>query len=120
MVEYTDIQVRGSVQNVQTLVQSAFSANEFAVAWAGPTKGKAEKGSKGMNIALGALAQYYAVDFEIHPDQGGTILRLHKGNSGLAGGLWGMSKVNKQFTQLGDTLASWFQQQGILVGVKKQ
>jgi len=120
MVEYTDIQVRGSVENVQKLVQNAFVANEFAVQWAGPTKGKAEKGSRGANLMLGALAQYYAVDFEIHPDQSGAILRLHKGNSGLAGGLWGMSKVKKQFNQLGDTLASWFQQQGVLVAVKKQ
>jgi hypothetical protein len=50
----TDIAVRGSIDNVRNLVQTAFGAQGFAVNWAGPMKGKAEKGSKGMNIAFGA------------------------------------------------------------------
>jgi len=120
VVSYADITVRGSVENVQNLVQTAFSANGFTVQWAGPTKGKAEKGSKGANIMLGPLAQYYGVDFQIFPAQGAAVLRLEKSNTGLAGGLWGMSKVNKQFNDLADTMASWFQQQGVLQAVQKK
>ncbi|MBO0889006.1 hypothetical protein J2P12_07900, partial [Candidatus Bathyarchaeota archaeon] len=96
-----------------------FVANGFYVKWESPTKGKAEKGSKGANIMLGVLAQHYAVDFEIYPQADGGTLRLVKTGSGAAGGLLGMRKVNKQFDQLSDTLASWFTQQGLLLGVKK-
>jgi len=120
MVAYADIAVKGSVQNVQNLAQTAFAANGFTVKWQSPTKGKAEKGSKGLNIAFGALAQYYGVDFEIYPAQEAAVLRLHKSNSGLAGGVWGLMKVNKQFDELSDTIAAWFQQQGVLQGVQKK
>jgi len=114
--KYTDIQVKGSVENVQNLVQHAFGANGFQVQWDGPTKGKAEKGSKGANLMLGALSQYYGVDFEIAPNPNGAVLRLVKSNTGWAGGYLGARKVEKQFRQLGDTLAAWFQQQGVLLG----
>jgi len=113
---YVDILVKGSVENVQKLVQSAFLANGFEVNWAGPTKGKAEKGSKGANLMLGVLAQYYGVEFEIAPTPSGAALRLLKANSGWAGGYLGARKVEKQFQSLGDTLASWFQQQGVFLG----
>src|SRR5712691_4965740 len=72
MADYADIAVRGSVENVRNLVTQAFAANGFRVTWASATKGKAEKGSKGMNIAFGALAQYYAVEFEIFPAPDGS------------------------------------------------
>jgi len=120
MVSYADISVNGSVQNVQNLAQTAFASNGFTVKWENATKGKAEKGSKGLNIALGALAQYYGVDFEIYPGQSGAVLRLHKSNTGLAGGIWGMMKVSKQFEELSDTIAAWFQQQGVLQGIQKK
>ena len=114
--KYTDIQVKGAVENVQNLVQHAFGANGFKVQWDGPTKGKAEKGSKGANLMLGALSQYYGVDFEIAPSPNGAVLRLVKSNTGWAGGYLGARKVEKQFQQLGDTLAAWFQHQGVLLG----
>jgi len=120
MVSYADIAVKGSVQNVQNLAQTAFASNGFTVKWEGPTKGKAEKGSKGMNIAFGALSQYYGVEFEIYPSQDAAVLRLVKANTGLAGGVWGVMKVSKQFNALADTIAAWFQQQGVLQGVNKK
>lgn len=113
---YTDIAVRGSVDNVRNLVHSAFGAQGFEVNWAGATKGKAEKGSKGLNIAFGWLAQYYGVDFEIGPTRDGAVLRLIKSNTGWAGGYLGARKVEKKFKELGDLMASWFQQQGVLMG----
>lgn len=116
---YTDILVKSSIENVQDLVQHAFAANGFKVEWAMPTKGKAEKGSKGANLMLGALAQYYGVDFEIATNPNGAVLRLIKSNTGWAGGYLGARKVEKQFQQLGDTIAAWFQQQGVLLGATK-
>jgi hypothetical protein len=113
---YVDLLVKGSVQNVQTLVQSAFVSTGFQVTWAGPTQGKAEKGSKGANLMLGAFAQYYGVDFQIAPNPNGAALRLIKANTGWAGGYLGARKVEKQFVELGDTLEAWFRHQGVLLG----
>lgn len=120
MAKYSDLLVKGSVDNIRNLAQQAFASNGFDVKWESQMKGRAEKGSKGANIALGVLAQHYAVDFEIAQVAEGATLRLVKTGSGMAGGLLGMRKVNKQFDLLSDTLASWFTQQGLLVGVKKQ
>ncbi len=120
MAKYADLVVRGSVDNVKNLVQQAFAINGFTVTWLSPMSGKAEKGSKGANIALGVLAQRYAVDFQISQAAEGGTLRLIKSGSGMAGGLLGMRKVNKQFDVLSDTLSSWFKQQGLLLSVKKE
>src|SRR3989442_4513537 len=108
--KYTDIQVKGSVENVQNLVQHAFGANGFQIKWDGPTKGKAEKGSKGANLMLGALSQYYGVDFEIAPNPNGAVLRLVKSNTGWAGGSPGPRKVEKEVPQLRDTPPALVQQ----------
>lgn len=119
VTNYADIAVRGSVENVQQLVQSAFVANQFSVSWASAVKGKAEKGSKGLNLALGALAQYYGIDFEIYPGQGTAVLRLYQANTGWAGGMIGAHRVKKQFEELHNLLVTWFQQQGVLAGTVK-
>ncbi|TMI11221.1 hypothetical protein E6H33_12080 [Candidatus Bathyarchaeota archaeon] len=120
MAKYADIAVRGSVENIQNLVLQAFTSNGFTVQWDGALKGKADKGSKGANIILGAAAQHHAVTFEIYPATEGGTLRLLKVGSGAAGGLLGMRSVNKQFDKLTDTLSSWFKQQGLLLNVKKE
>jgi hypothetical protein len=120
LAKYADIAVRGSVENIQNVVLQAFTSGGFSIQWDGPTKGKAEKGSKGANILLGAAAQHHAVTFEIYPATEGGTLRLLKVGSGAAGGLLGMRKVNKQFDLLTDTLSSWFKQQGLLLNVKKE
>src|SRR2546426_7604964 len=106
----------GSVENVRNLVTQAFAANGFQVTWASATKGKADKGSKGMNIAFGALAQYYAVEFEIFPAPDGSVLRLYQSVSGWWGGMWGRRKVKNQGKVLYGTPASGIQPQGGRVG----
>ncbi len=120
MAKYTDITVKGSVENIRNLVQQVFGLNGFTIQWDGPMKGKAEKGSKGANVLLGVLAQHYSVGFEITPATDGGTLRLLKASSGAAGGLLGMRKASKQFDQLTDTLSSWFRQQNLLLNVKKE
>jgi hypothetical protein len=120
LAKYSDIAVRGSVENIQNLVLQAFTSNGFTIQWDGPTKGKAEKGSKGANILLGAAATHHAVSFEIYPAAEGGTLRLIKVGSGGSGGLLGMRSANKQFEKLTDTLSGWFSHQGLLLGVKKE
>ena len=116
---YADIQIRADPQGAQGIAAQAFSTYGFRVTWENATKGKAEKGSKGGNIALGALAQYYAINFEIHPAQGGTVLRLIQGNSGMAGGIMGVAKVRKQFRGVSDNIADWMRANNMLVAYQK-
>ena len=121
MAKYADITVKGSVENIRNLAQQAFASNGFSVNWETPSKGKAEKGSKGANIAFGGFAQRHVVGIEILPAaEGGTLRLATLGRPGLSGGLLGARKVSKQLDLLSDTLASWFNQQGLLLGVKKQ
>lgn len=120
MTKYADLAVRGNLDNIRNLTQQAFVANGFEMKWENQMKGRAEKGSKGANIMLGALATHYVVDFEIFQSTDGGTLRLIKTGSGASGGLLGMRSANKKFDQLSETLASWFTQQGILIGVRKQ
>ena len=119
MPAYTDIVVRAALQNVQTLVQQAFASSGFQVTWGSAQNGKAEKGSRAANFALGALSQYYAIDFQIYPAAEGATLRLIRSNSGAMGGLIGMARVKKQFNTLAETLASWFRQQGTFVAMNE-
>jgi hypothetical protein len=120
LAKYSDIAVRGSVENIQNLVLQAFTSNGFTIRWDGPTKGKAEKGSKGANILLGAAATHHAVSFEIYSAPEGGTLRLIKVGSGGSGGLLGMRSANRQFEKLTDTLSGWFSHQGLLLDVKKE
>ena len=119
MTGFSDIFVKGTLDSIQDLVQQAFFSNGFTVKWDGPGKGKAEKGSSAANFAFGALAQHYALDFEILPISDGAILRLHKADKGLMGGIIGVEKVDKEFNQMSDAMVYCFAQQGMLINVKK-
>ena len=120
MTKYSDIAVRGSVENIQNLVLQAFTSNGFKIKWDGPTKGWAEKGSTGGTILFGAAATHHEAYFEIYPANEGGTLRLIKTGSGAFGGLLGMRSANKQFEKLTDTLSGWFSHQGLLLGVRKE
>jgi hypothetical protein len=121
MAKYAEITVKGSSENLRNLAHQALASDGFNVTWESPSKGKAEKGSLGANIALGGFAQRHVVGIEIFPGtQGGTLRIETLGRPGLSGGLIGARKVSKQLDVLSDTLATWFSQQGLLMGVKKQ
>lgn len=119
MVKYSDI-CEGNGGERAELGPAGLRRERVPGEMGGLDQGYGRAGQQGANLLLGALSQYYRVDFEVYPMASGATLRLLKGNTGMAGGLLGMSKVNKQFVQLSDTLASWFNQQGVLEGVKKE
>ena len=121
MAKYAELTVNGSMENLRNLTQQAFASNGFNITWENPSKGKAEKGSRGANIALGGFAQRHVVGIEIFPGtQAGTLRIETLGRPGMTGGLIGARKVSKQLDTLSETLAAWFTQQGLLMGVKKQ
>jgi hypothetical protein len=116
-MEYTDIFVNGSIDNVKQAVQQAFEHNKFSLDWQSEMAGKAKRGSKGMNIAFGAFSQYYEMDFQIMSMPDGSLsLRLIKSTSGWAGGAIGAHKVKQQYSDIVNGLSNYFQGQGILKG----
>jgi hypothetical protein len=116
-MKYTDIFVASPPDNIQNMLQHVFYMNKFTVQWQSHAIGKAQKGSKGANIALGALSQYYEIDFQILslPDQSFAI-RLIKANSGWWGGAIGAARVSSQYDGVVNMLANYFNAQGCYRG----
>jgi hypothetical protein len=114
---YTDIFVASPPENIQNMLQHVFYQNQFTIQWQSHAVGKAQRGSKGANIALGALSQYYEIDFQIMslPDKSFAV-RLFKSNTGLWGGLWGAMKVSKQYDEVVNMLTHYFSAQGCYRG----
>lgn len=116
---FVDFLVSMPVEHLQSVLVQAFWANSFRVAWHGPWAGKAEKGSVAANVVAGALAQYYAVEFQILPGSSGSTLRIVKGNTGLFGGIIGYAMVDSKFTEVANGLQAWFYSSGVLAGVQR-
>ena len=116
-MDYTDIFVNCSIENAQQMVQTVFQQNTFEINWMSQFNGKAQRGSKGMNVAFGALAQYYEIDFQIMTLPDGTVaVRLIKATSGWMGGVIGAHKVKKQYEGVVNMLSGYFQSQGVYRG----
>jgi hypothetical protein len=118
-VGYALFQLQADATAAQHLVAQVLMANQFRVTWHTPLTGIGERGSRGANIALGAMAQYYGIEFEIFPGDYGVVVRLVQANSGMAGGLIGYSSVKKTFASVCDRLAWWFQANILLIGYTK-
>lgn len=116
-VKYTDIFVACPPENIQHMLHQVFYTNQFNVLWYSPDSGKAHRGDKGKNIAFGAFAQYYEIDFKIlsMPDKSYAI-RLIRSNTGLWGGWIGVMNVNKQFEDVANMLSNYFNSYGLYRG----
>lgn len=55
-MKYTDMLMKRPMQDVKQAVQQIFEQNGFKVKWNEQYSGKATRGSKGLNVALGAFA----------------------------------------------------------------
>jgi hypothetical protein len=109
-VKHTDILVKESMQDVKQAVQQIFEQNGFKVEWKEQYSGKATRGSKGLNIALGAFAQHYAIDFQIIPwSDEVTAIRLVKSSTGLWGSAAGVYKTAKQYEKIVDLVSNQFE-----------
>ena len=116
-MEHTDIFVAATVSDAQQWLAYLFGQQGFTLEWFDQGNGRATRGSEGANLALGALSQFYRIDFQILglPD-GGTAIRLYKMNSGWMGGVIGAHKVKKQYREIVDMVAQCFESQGCYRG----
>jgi hypothetical protein len=115
--KYVDIFLSGSLESVKNSTQIVFNQNKFDVRWETSFAGKASKGSKAANVALGAAAQYYQIDFKIFTMPNKDIaLRLIQAEKGAWGGLLGMSMEEKKFRKMIDAIMGNFSSMGIYKG----
>ncbi|KYK38678.1 MAG: zinc ribbon domain-containing protein [Theionarchaea archaeon] len=109
-MKYTDILVGKRIEDTKRIVQQIFEQNGFKVEWKELYSGKAARGSKGMNIAFGAFAQHYAIDFQIIPSSDETTaIRLIKSSSGWWGGAVGAHKTEKQYEKIVEMVSNQFE-----------
>lgn len=119
--EYADIALQVTPEQARDAVVRELAARGFRVAFHDPWNATAERGSKGMNVAFGALAQYFRISVQIFQGPAGeTVVRLLRDPVGYWGGLVGRARVSGTFKQVVNDLISAFHQQGLLVGVGHQ
>jgi len=117
LMDYTDIFVTGAIQDIQVAIQHIFQQNGFTIEWKDQQAGKAKRGSKGMNVALGAFAPYYEIGFQIYQASDGSIgVRLLKSSGGWTGGAIGAHRVGRQYEEIVDLISNYFYQQGVYRG----
>jgi hypothetical protein len=109
--------VRAPIETIHTFIQQACAAHGFRVKLTNPYGGKAEKKGAPTKVPGEAPPESYTVDFEILRLESVSVVRLHRLNKGAAGGSPVAPATSKQFEQLVDALAMWFNQHGCLQGI---
>jgi hypothetical protein len=90
----------------------------FTVTWASDWSAQAVKGSTAGNVLLGGFAQKFVVGLSVtSANDGQSIVRLDRGNSGWMGGAIGASRVKKNMTNLRDEFGNAMSARGMLAGV---
>jgi hypothetical protein len=120
-VEFADIAVRLDPAAARDVVVREFGARGFRVSFLDAWNAVAERGKKGMNVALGAFAQYYCVGVTVFTGaQGETVIRLLRAPTGYwtGGGIIGKARVSGAFADITNELVAAFTEQGVLAGVQ--
>jgi len=92
----------------------------FTVTQSGDWSARAERGSKGASIALGAFAgkagRHVILDvaFQTTPE-GHLAANFSQQTSGMSGGLIGMNQANKIYKEIYDSVGTTLQNAGVLV-----
>jgi hypothetical protein len=114
-VKYTDFYLSGDPGSARTTVEEALRERKFQVSWEDDWSGIAVRGKKGVNIALGAIAQYFKVGITLmSAAPGQTIVRIERLSSGWAGGAIGASRTTRMLAGLTSELESTFARAGVL------
>lgn len=121
-VESVDLAVRVPPDEARAAAVGELSRLGFCTNFTDPWHGVAERGSKGMNVAFGAMSQYFRIDVHLLTGPNGeTVIRLLRAKTGYftGGGLVGRSRTATTFRQVVYDLEQGFQQRGLLLGVSK-
>ena len=114
--------VRVPPDQARAVAVEEFSRLGFRTGFTDPWHGVAERGSRGKNIAFGAMAQYFRIDVHVLTGPNGeTVIRLLRAKIGYwtGGGLVGKSRTATTFRQVVYDLEQGFAQRGLLLGMSK-
>lgn len=101
-------------------VYSVLESQGFKVTPLDDWSAKAERGSKGASIALGALAgksgRYVMLDIvcQTTPDSN-LAVNLTQAASGMSGGLIGLNQAKKVYAEIYSSVGATFQNAGVLI-----
>ncbi|MFI0352144.1 hypothetical protein [Actinomadura sp. 9N407] len=116
MADSVKLQMTGSPDQARSLLEQTLQAEGFRFTWENGGKGILEKGSRTKAMLLGAFAIHYKYVVLLYPDQnGGTVIDLGLGATGLVGGAAGVVKIRRKLDQIGVVLTNALQSAGVLV-----
>ena len=111
--------VSGDAFAARDTVYSVLTNQGFSVAQIDDWSARAERGSAGASIALGALAgkqgRHVKLNISCQSSPDGLVISLTQGTSGVSGGLIGMSQAEKIYSDIYNTVGAAFQNAGVLV-----
>ncbi len=115
-----DLAIRGDATAARAAATSALEARKFKLTWHDEWTATAERGSKVLNLIVGALAQYFKVGLRVMSGgDGETVVRFEKQSKGYMGGAVGAIRTRKNMERLRDDVKQAFEEQGILSWVKE-
>jgi hypothetical protein len=122
MTQYTtcaDIIVSCPQEEIRKILQYELFYSAFKITWFSSAGGIAYQGSRGANLLIGSIVQYYEIAFQIQPLPDKTnILRLIKSFKGsrMGSGRWlDYSLIEKKFLDIANKLSANFYYKGWLV-----
>lgn len=112
--------VSGDPVRARDTVFFALQNQGFTVTRTDEWTARAERGSKGASIMLGAFAgksgRHVILDIFISADaQGNYVITLQQGTSGWSGGVIGSNQADSIYSEIYNTVGQTFQQAGVLL-----
>ena len=108
--------ILGDPARARQTASDALIAREFVMHWTDDWTAKAIRGNKTKAALLGAFALYMEVGVAVRSiDDGHSVIRIDSLTTGMMGGVWGMSKTTKNFSELRDQLGTAFDVAGVLL-----
>ena len=112
--------VSGDPVRARETVLSALQNQGFAVTRTAEWAARAERGSKGASIMLGAFAgksgRHVILDIFLSADaQGNFVITLQQGTSGWSGGIIGSGQADSIYSDIYNAVGLTFQQAGVLL-----
>jgi hypothetical protein len=120
MSRYVDLVVAGDPARARTTIAEQLTGRGFRITWSDEWVAVAERGSKGANAVLGAMAQYFKVGLRVFTNETAqTVVRLETQSSGWMGGAIGAHRTKTNFECLRDDLWATYYAAGVLVAVNQ-
>jgi len=111
--------VNGDYEAALNTVREIFAGQGYTVQQTGNQSMRAERGSQGGSVLLGAFSgkkgRHVYLDINYGESNGNFAISLNKGTSGMSGGLIGMKQANDIYKEAFDAVDAALRSSGTLV-----